>query len=227
MKTLKCESCGANMEASNNDEFATCPYCHAKYKLNETKEFYIKMDDNVRDTIKDVGKATKFLSIPVIIISLCVLALIVIIAISIISHISDSKNTANNILNNANRVANEIANNSNNEEFKSDVEDFKKEFKKELENLNNSSIDNNKAVFNNAFQIFEGNKNNFFIETMLDNVILSNSKNQDKVIIIEYDGKQTSDKDEILNIKKSLNKQNYTVELGYDENGYVNKITIK
>lgn len=227
MKILKCESCGGNIEASSNAEFATCPYCHTKYKLNETKDFYIRMDDNVRDTIKDVGKATKFLSIPVIIISLCVLAVIVIIAISIISHISDSKNTANNILNNANRVANEITNNSNNEEFKNDVEEFKQEFKKELDNLNSSSVDTKKAMFNNSFVIYEGNKNDFFVATMLDNVILSNSKNQDKIITIEYEGKKTSNKEEIVSIKKSLKKQNYTVELGYDENGYVNKITIK
>ena len=48
MKKLKCESCGGDIEVDGNKEFATCPFCQTKYQLNEKKEIYIRMDEDIK-----------------------------------------------------------------------------------------------------------------------------------------------------------------------------------
>ena len=68
MQILKCESCKGNIEIDDDKEFATCPFCHAKYKLNETKNLYIKLDDNTKELLQSgmqhVGKFSKLALIP-------------------------------------------------------------------------------------------------------------------------------------------------------------------
>ena len=56
MKKLKCESCGGDIEVDEKKEFATCPFCQTKYQLNEKKEIYIKMDEDIKEAALGVFK---------------------------------------------------------------------------------------------------------------------------------------------------------------------------
>lgn len=56
MKKLKCESCGGDIELDENKEFATCPFCQTKYQLNETKNIYIKMDEDIKEAALSIFK---------------------------------------------------------------------------------------------------------------------------------------------------------------------------
>lgn len=85
MKRLKCESCGGNIEVDENQEFATCPYCKAKYQLNENKNIYIKLDDNTKELIENsfgfvhkvANRGAKFVMIPIMVFAAVVIIMIV------------------------------------------------------------------------------------------------------------------------------------------------------
>jgi len=59
MKKLKCESCGGDVEIDENKEFATCPFCKTRYQLNETKNVYIRMDEDLKKATLDVFNNTQ------------------------------------------------------------------------------------------------------------------------------------------------------------------------
>ncbi len=86
-----------------------------------------------------------------------------------------------------------------------------------------SSFD--KSSFNDQFFSASGTKNTFFLKGTLDDIIESN-KTHKKKVALEFDGKETTDEKEIIEIKHSLSG-NYEVSLNYDEKGYVNKIVIE
>ena len=48
MKKLKCESCGGDIEIDESKNLATCPFCNTKYQLNETKNVYLKVDEDIK-----------------------------------------------------------------------------------------------------------------------------------------------------------------------------------
>jgi DNA-directed RNA polymerase subunit RPC12/RpoP len=52
MKKMKCTSCGAELKVEKDNEYAVCEHCGSKYKLNESVDINIKMDDNMKDVIK-------------------------------------------------------------------------------------------------------------------------------------------------------------------------------
>lgn len=67
-----------------------------------------------------------------------------------------------------------------------------------------------------------GRTDGVFVETDLDEVIESNKTNKDKKISVKYDGKETSDPDEITSIRKSMDySKDYEISLDYDDEGYI------
>lgn len=85
-----------------------------------------------------------------------------------------------------------------------------------------------KSQFNIGFTYAEGTKATIFVESILDKVVTSNKQNPDMLITVVYKNKSTTDVTEIKSIKKSLKEWGeYEVSVDYDENGYVNKITIE
>ena len=82
MKKLKCESCGGNLKIDDNKEYATCPFCETKYKLNDDLTIKVKLDDDTKKMIKGgakiFGAFTIASFIPFIIVSLVILTMIVV-----------------------------------------------------------------------------------------------------------------------------------------------------
>ena len=86
--------------------------------------------------------------------------------------------------------------------------------------------------FNQKFETHSGTTSGFFIVRLLDDVITSNKTNNNHLIIVSYGNTETQEEEAIRTIKSNFTKQenqhvNYEVILDYDENGYVNKITVR
>ena len=64
MKTLKCKSCGGELVMDEKKEYATCPYCKLKVKLNDTHTINIKIDDSLKEFVKP----PKWIIIPIVIV---------------------------------------------------------------------------------------------------------------------------------------------------------------
>ena len=204
MKQLKCDNCGATIKINDeNSEFATCPYCEAKYQLNERKDIYIRMDDNTKELLTNgfnfFKKSSKLVIIPAIIIFIIVIAIFIIIFANIFnsSHI-ELKDGDNHI---------KINNN-----------DMMVEVKEKM----------NKSFFNSSFETYSGTNSKFLTEPLLDNIVTNNKTNKDMLITVIYKDNETTDPEEIIKIKHSLDdKKKYEIKLDYDDDGYVNKVTIE
>ena len=68
----------------------------------------------------------------------------------------------------------------------------------------NESIDAD--MFNIQFSGMNGQKSTFFINDYLDKIVTNNKKQQEHIITVKYQDKETSNPDEIIAIKKSLDE---------------------
>lgn len=84
--------------------------------------------------------------------------------------------------------------------------------------------ESNKDHFNFQFYGANGTKNAFFLEHILDDIVQSNKTNDRKVSLV-FNGTETTEESEIINIKHSLDG-NYEVSINYDDTGYINKIIV-
>ena len=90
-------------------------------------------------------------------------------------------------------------------------------------NTNNASPD----FFNFEFEFYSGSQKGLFVQTLL-NLTAENNRKNSSIITVVYNGSSASSADKILDFSGSLDMmKDYKVTLGYDEDGYVNKITIK
>ena len=85
--------------------------------------------------------------------------------------------------------------------------------------------ESNKDHFNFQFYGSNGTNNAFLLEHTLDEIIQSNKTNERQVALV-FEGKETTDEKEIIDIKHSLSGD-YEVSVNYDDKGYVNKIIIE
>lgn len=89
--------------------------------------------------------------------------------------------------------------------------------------------------FNSDFELWDGSQTNTGAGYELDEVMTNNKKNSSHLIEVVFDGTSYgTDADNIKNIKSYLKVwtddnhiQYYEVSLYYDDNGYVNKVTIE
>ena len=84
--------------------------------------------------------------------------------------------------------------------------------------------ESNKDHFNFQFYGANGTKNAFLLEHTLDEIVQSNKTNDRKVYLV-FNGTETTEESEIINIKHSLDGD-YEVSINYDEDGYINKIIV-
>ena len=88
--------------------------------------------------------------------------------------------------------------------------------------------DFDKSSFNSKFEMRTGTQYGSFVSSLLDDVITNNKTNNDYIIEVVFGEVATTDTNEIKNMKQDLKNFNeYEVSLDYDENGYVNKVTIE
>ncbi len=107
---------------------------------------------------------------------------------------------------------------------------IQQEQEKQREEANKQKID----VFNSNYEFWSGTQISSVVTRVLDKVITNNNTNNEHQIEVVFDGNTYgSDANNIRNIKDSLknfngyNIQQYEIILAYDENGYINKITIE
>ena len=211
MKELKCRQCGAIMSLDEDKEFATCKYCGAKYKLNEDKNINIKLDEGTKDVLnnglKTFGKIWTFSAIPFVLVFIVVFIITGVVIFNIINF--DKEDSPTKVDNN---ISDTIKENVNN------LEETVKE------QITKQEIDS----FNGSFEFYAGTKWKNSIESLLDKVIKNNRKNSDKLISVIYNDKNTTDANEIINIKHSLEDfKDYEVKVDYNDQGLVNRVIIE
>ena len=91
-----------------------------------------------------------------------------------------------------------------------------------------------KDSFNSTFEINQGTKSGMFAKSQVDNIIKNNKKDKEHLIEVIFDGTSYgTDSSNISNVKNNLREfngykfQEYEISLDYDDNGYVNKVTIE
>ena len=92
------------------------------------------------------------------------------------------------------------------------------------EQINKQQENVKKDVFNFQFANDNGTKSAFFLKGILDKIIQSN-KIYDRKVTLVFNGTETTNESEIIDIKHSLDSD-YEVSLNYDEDGYINKIIV-
>ena len=85
----------------------------------------------------------------------------------------------------------------------------------------------NSDFFNSDYEFHKGTQDESSVKDLLDDVITNNKKNKNHLITIVYETHNTTDSEEITNIKNEITEnKKYEVLLDYNEKQYVNKITI-
>ena len=91
-----------------------------------------------------------------------------------------------------------------------------------------------KDSFNSTFEMNQGTKSGMFAKSQVDNVVKNNKKDKEHLIEVIFDGTSYgTDPSNISNVKNKLQEfngykfQHYEISLDYDDNGYVNKVTIE
>lgn len=213
MKQLKCDSCGANLEVNDNEEYAKCPYCKAEYKLKDDKNINININDNSKEAINNGIDSAKKVTIVFFII-------FGVVAVLVFSGVAFFITT----------IINQVDKNTkdNDKTINSIFEKAKKEIEDEEDDEKDSKFEIDR--FNNSLEMYSGTQTKFLLSSLLDKVVTNNKKNSDKYITVIYNDKQTTKPDEIIAIKNSLNDDysvKYEVILDYSDKGYVNTVTIK
>lgn len=80
--------------------------------------------------------------------------------------------------------------------------------------------------FNRDFEFYGGTQSKYMTEELLDDVSTNNRKNNRK-ITIKYKDIKTETTEEMIIIKHSLTNDDYEIIIDYDQDGYINKITIE
>jgi len=98
----------------------------------------------------------------------------------------------------------------------------------DIMNNNNSFSDFDRKSFNSSFEMYVGTEWGLSVSRLIDEVITNNKTNNEHIITVVFENINSTDSNEIRNIKKSLDDwTEYEVILDYDENGFVNLITIE
>ena len=151
--------------------------------------------------------------------------------VSIIQMFKD--NSLSDIFNKAFNTINEQSEkiNKQTEKINEEAEKIKQEaerIKQDVEKAKNEQGNISKEAFNNTFKtLYYGTTDGFFMTSFIDEVIKSNEENPEHIITVNFDGIETSNVNELRNMKKKFTTgTNYEVYYEYDENGLINKANI-
>ena len=115
------------------------------------------------------------------------------------------------------------------------AEEEAKKRQEELEQkMKEEELEREKDSFNNMHEFYAGTKGGTATRSEVDEINQSNKKSSNHLIEVIFDGTSYgTDPDKIKEIKSMLKNfngyqlQNYEISVDYDENGYVNKVTIE
>lgn len=108
------------------------------------------------------------------------------------------------------------------------ISNFFETINSQIDNINDEDKTINKSMFNSDFEFYSGTISDSRVGRLLDEVITNNKKNKDLLIevVLETESYGT-DTTKILTIKSLLeSNKDYEVILDYNDNGYVNKVTL-
>lgn len=171
--------------------------------------------ENAKNIMKKTTKVIGIGFITYLIISLVITAFVLILMFKIAGNIFNTEDGMSNQVENIfNRISGQIENSivqSNNADS---------EFEQQKSNVE-------KDGFNSGFEIYSGTQRKNFIMLMLDKVINNNKTNSNHIITVIYNENNTTDSNHIVELKRLLDEtKEYEIMLDYDENGYVNQVTI-
>lgn len=205
LNELKCKNCGAKIELEEGKTEVTCKYCNTTFTVDDeytkaykyTKGMLKAEHDQMQENLKEYNNSPEGKATIRFANTIQVLCFIVFIIALIIIGITTFNMSNNRLLNNNT-------------------------------NISSNSNDNFDAeMFNNTFYGYNGTTSTFFVKDCLDEIINSNKKEKKHIITVKYNDKETSNPDEILEIKKSLDdSKEYKLSMDYDSNGFFNKLTI-
>lgn len=107
--------------------------------------------------------------------------------------------------------------NSSVSDTKNDAKDYFDDFDKEIK----------LQQFNSGFESYSGTENGISVSHVIDKIVTNNKKNQNKLITFVYRDINTTNPDDIISAKSNFGEwTKYEVVLDYDQEGYINKVTI-
>lgn len=185
---------------------------------NTTKKDDIKIENENKNKTKD--KDLRKILIPIII-ALVVIALI--LEIYKISNFRTVNKAAGEILTTSKEIDKESSS-----IFMSFMNLIKEIVSGQIEEQKEENKQNEIKQYNSKFDIYSGKQYGNFLDNLLENVINNNKTQKEHIITVKYNQKETNIPEEIKTIKSQLEKlDEYEVTLDYDDNGYVNKVTIE
>lgn len=183
---------------------------------NTTKKDDIKIETENKTKDKDLRK----ILIPLIIV-LIVIALI--LGIYKISNFRTVNKAAGEILTTSKEIDKESSG-----IFISFINFIKEIVSGQIEEQKEEDKQNEIKQYNSKFDIYSGKQYGNFLDNLLENVINNNKTQKEHIITVKYNQNETNIPEEIKIIKSQLEKlDEYEVTLDYDDNGYVNKVTIE
>lgn len=183
---------------------------------NTTKKDDIKIETENKTKDKDLRK----ILIPLIIV-LIVIALI--LGIYKISNFRTVNKAAGEILTTSKEIDKESSG-----IFISFINFIKEIVSGQIEEQKEEDKQNEIKQYNSKFDIYSGKQYGNFLDNLLENVINNNKTQKEHIITVKYNQNETNIPEEIKTIKSQLEKlDEYEVTLDYDDNGYVNKVTIE
>ena len=113
--------------------------------------------------------------------------------------------------------------------FNSSIQnDYEEKYNETKNQIDNARKKMELDSFNSPFEMYTGTEFGSAVSSLLNAVITNNKKNQEHLLTVIYGTHNTTNPEEITNIKKELDDwHKYEVSLDYDEDGYANKITIQ
>ena len=117
------------------------------------------------------------------------------------------------------------------EKAEKDEKEFKDKFNKDMEE---SDLKFDKNSFNSNYTFYSGTQPGQSVSMLIDNIINKNKTEKDHLVELTFDNTSYgTDSDNIKQTKnmiqtfKGYDIQYYEVSMDYDDNGYVNKVTIE
>lgn len=203
---LNCPNCGANLEIEDNKKELYCKYCRTTSLLDDEviRVEHTFVDEHAKEKLEIFNGFTKIFK-GIGITSMVYFGIIMVVIIGVIGgvvfNISKMNNRRDEIFNNSSTGV--------------DVEFDSKYSEVEIRG------------FNSPFEMYSGTKSVFLIESLLDKVVTNNKTEKEHLITVVHNEKNTSNPDEIIDIKHFLeDDKEYEVSLDYDTDGFVNQVTI-
>ena len=120
------------------------------------------------------------------------------------------------------------------EEAKRKQEEIERKQQEVEQEMEQKELERKKESFNYTFEKYQGTESKAATGWQIDEVIQNNKTNNEHLIEVVFDGTSYgTDPNKIKEIKNSLRNfngyeiQHYEISLDYDDNGYVNKVTIE